>query len=54
MAKIASYYIFTKKMLLWVLNFVFFNDTVSVSKTELDFTLILCDIVCDQCNENAS
>ena len=30
-------------------NFVFFDDIALVNKTELDFSLILCDAICDQC-----
>ena len=33
----------------FIQNFDFFNDIASVKKTELDFSLILSNVVCDQC-----
>ena len=34
----------------FIKSFVFFNAIASVNKTELDFSLILCNAICDQSN----
>ena len=36
-------------ILQFIQNFIFFNDIVSVNKKELDFSLIWCNAICDQC-----